>query len=117
VRAARNIAIIAVIAAAFAFLPGGGSTVNVILAILGMVFAVLIGLFGARLYREHRFTLDSLTDLQRIVLYSSIGLAALDFVAWQRLRDTGPGVLAFIALLAVASYGAFWVWMQSQKYG
>ena len=43
--------------------------------------------------------------------------AALDFVAWQRLRDTGPGVLAFIALLAVASYGAFWVWMQSQKYG
>jgi len=88
VRAARNIAIIAVIAAAFAFLPGGGSTVNVILAILGMVFAVLIGLFAARLYREHRFTLDSLTDLQRIVLYSSIGLAALDFVAWQRLLSS-----------------------------
>lgn len=116
-RTARNIAIIAVIAAAFAFLPGGGSTVNVILAVLGMVFATLIAFFGVRLYREHRFTLDSLSEFQRLVLYSSIGLAVLDFVAWQRLRDTGPGVLAFIALLALASYGAFWVWMQSQKYG
>jgi drug/metabolite transporter (DMT)-like permease len=117
VRAARNIAIIAVIAAAFAFLPGGGPTVNVILALLGIVFGALIAFFAARLYREHRFTLDSLTDAQRVVLYGSIGLAVLDFVAWQRLRDTGPGVLAFIAILAVASYGAFWVWVQSQKYG
>ena len=116
-RAARNIAIIALIAAAFAFLPGGGPTVNVILALLGIVFGTLIAFFGVRLYREHRFTLDSLTDVQRIVLYSSIGLAVLDFVAWQRLRDTGPGVLVFIALLAIASYGGFWVWMQTQKYG
>jgi hypothetical protein len=82
-----------------------------------MVFATLIAFFGVRLYREHRFTLDSLSEFQRLVLYSSIGLAVLDFVAWQRLRDTGPGVLAFIALLALASYGAFWVWMQSQKFG
>jgi drug/metabolite transporter (DMT)-like permease len=117
VRALRNIAIIAVIALAFAFLPGGGPTVNVILAILGIVFAAAIAFLGLRMYREHRFTLDSLTDVQRIVLYCSIGLAALDFVAWQRLRDTGAGVLVFIALLAVASYGAFWVWIQSQKYG
>jgi hypothetical protein len=117
VRAARNIAIIAVIALAFAFLPGGGPTVNVILAVLGIAFACAIAFLGLRLYREHRFTLDSLSDFQRVVLYGSIGLAALDFVAWQRLRDTGPGVLAFIALLAVASYGAFWVWVQSQKYG
>jgi hypothetical protein len=54
--------------------------------------------------------------VQRVVLYCSIGLAALAFVAWPRLQNDGAGVLVLIALLAIASYGAFWVWVQSQKY-
>ena len=116
-RAARNFLIIALIALAIAVLPGGGPTINVVVAVLGIAFAAAIGFFGLRLYREHRFTLDSLTDIQRVVLYCAIGLAALAFVAWPRLRGTGGGVLAFIGMLAIASYGAFWVWLQSQKYG
>jgi drug/metabolite transporter (DMT)-like permease len=115
-RALRNVAIIAVIALALAELPGGGPTVNVILRLLGIAFGAAIAFFGVRLYREHRFTLDSLSDLQHVVLYCSIGLAALAFVAWPRLQNDGAGVLVLIALLAIASYGAFWVWVQSQKY-
>jgi uncharacterized protein involved in cysteine biosynthesis len=116
VTAARNFAIVALIALAIAVLPGGGPTVNVVVALLGMAFAAAIGFFALRLYREHRFTLDSLSDFQRVVLYSAIGLVVLAFVAWPRLRDSGVGVLAFIGMLAIASYGAFWVWLQTQKY-
>ena len=116
-RALRNFGIIAVIALALAVLPGGGPTVDVVLRLLGVAFGTAIAFFGLRLYREHRFTLDSLTDFQRLVLYCSIGLAALAFVAWPRLQNGGGGVLVLIALLAIASYGAFWVWIQSQKYG
>jgi drug/metabolite transporter (DMT)-like permease len=116
-KVARNIAIIGLIALAIAVLPGGGPTLNVGLALLGIAFFGAIGFFGLRLYREHRFTLDSLSDFQRIVLYCSIGLAFLAWVASPRLfNDGGVGVLVFIAMLALASYGAFWVWIQSQRY-
>ncbi len=67
-RALRNFGIIAVIALALAVLPGGGPTVDVVLRLLGVAFGTAIAFFGLRLYREHRFTLDSLTDFQRVVL-------------------------------------------------
>ena len=58
------------IALLFTAAPGGDSTLQVILAILSIGFFVAIALFGYRLYRENKFTVDSLTDLQRGVLYS-----------------------------------------------
>jgi len=117
-RQALNFAIVALVALGFSVLPGGGSTLKVLLTLLGIVFFAAIALFGYRLYREHRFTLESLAERERLVLYGSVALAFLTFVASQRLFNLrgGLGVLIFLALLALASYGVFWVFTQSRRY-
>ena len=112
---ARNFAIVALIALGFAVLPGGGPTLNVILALLSILFFTAIAFLGYRLYREHRFTLESLEPVQRAVLYGSIGLALLTFVASRRLFD-GALILVWLALLALASYGVYWVFQRYRSY-
>jgi len=117
VRAARNFAIIAVIALGITALPGGGPTLDVVLTVITIAFFAAIALLGYRLYREHRFTLDALEPRQRLILYASVGLAFLTFAATQRLFDQGGvGALGWIALLCLASYGVFWVFTQSRRY-
>ena len=113
-----NFAIVALIALGFTALPGGNSTLNVLLTLLGIVFFAAIAIFGYRLYREHRFTLDSLAERERLVLYGSVGLAFMTFVASRRLFNLngGLGVLIFLALLGLASYGVFWVFQRSRRY-
>ena len=105
------------IALVFTVTPGGGSTLNVMLAILSIAFFVAIATLGYRLYRENSFTLESLTDTQRGVLYASVGGAFLVFAAAERLFDWGGGgVVIWIALLGLCSYGVFWVYMSSRDY-
>ena len=105
------------IALVFTVAPGGGSTLNVMLAILSIAFFVAIALLGYRLYRENSFTLESLSDTQRGVLYSSVGGAFLVFAASERLFDWGGGgVVIWIALLGLCSYGVFWVYVSSRDY-
>jgi uncharacterized protein involved in cysteine biosynthesis len=117
VTTARNVAILAVIALAIVALPGGGATLNVMLSMLSIAFFAAIALFGYRLYRENRFTLDSLTDRQRLVLYGSVGLAFLVFTATPRLFNSGGiGVLTWLVLLGLASYGVMWVFISSRRY-
>ena len=116
-KAARNFAIIALVALAIVALPGGGPTLSVVLTLLSIAFFVLIALFGYRLYHEQQMTLDSMSDRQRLVLYGSIGLAFLTFTATPRLFNTGLGVLVWLVLLGVASYGVMWVFMSYRRYG
>jgi drug/metabolite transporter (DMT)-like permease len=117
-RQAINFAILALVALGFSVLPGGNATLNVLLVLLGIVFFAAIAMLGYRLYREHRFTLDALAERERLVLYASVALAFLTFVGSRRLFDMkgGLGVLIFLALLALASYGVFWVFQRSRRY-
>jgi drug/metabolite transporter (DMT)-like permease len=117
-RQAINFAILALVALGFSVLPGGDATLNVLLTLLGIVFFAVIAMLGYRLYREHRFTLDSLAERERLVLYASVALAFLTFVGSRRLFNMkgGLGVLIFLALLALASYGVFWVFQRSRRY-
>jgi drug/metabolite transporter (DMT)-like permease len=118
VKAARNFAIVALVALAIVLLPGGGSALNVALTVLTIAFFAAIAYFGYRLYRDYRFNLESLETRQRLVLYSSIGLAFLTFTATERLFDEGGiGVLAWLALLGICSYGIFWVYTQYRRFG
>ena len=111
-------AIVALIALVLYLLPGGGDALSVVLAILTIAFFTLIALLVARLYREHRFTLESLSDRERQVLYGSAGLAVLTFTASSRMFDSGGlGVVAWLALLGLASYGVYWTYRSSQEYG
>jgi hypothetical protein len=117
VKAARNIAIIALLALAVTVLPGGGPTIDVILTLVTIVFFAGIAVMGYRMYREHHFTLDALEPRQRLVLYGSVGLAFLTFAATQQLFSAGGlGAIAWIALLCLASYGVFWVFTQARRY-
>ena len=117
VRLTLEVLAILLVALVFTVAPGGGSTLNVILAVLSIAFFVAIALLGYRLYRENSFFLESLTDTQRGVLYTSVGGAFLTFAAAERLFDWGGGgVLLWIGLLGLCSYGVFWVWMSSRDY-
>jgi hypothetical protein len=114
---AGKFAIVALIALVLFLIPGGGNLLDVLLTALSIAFFVAIALMAARLFREHRFTIESLSDRQRQVLYGSIGLALLTFAAARRMFDEGGlGVLAWLALLGIASYGVYWTWKSSQEY-
>jgi hypothetical protein len=115
VRQALNFAVLLLVALGFAVLPGGNATLNVLLTLLGIVFFAAIALLGYRLFREHRFTLDSLEPVQRAVLYGSVGLAVLTFAASNRLLQ-GMGILVWLGLLGLASYGVYWVFQRYRSY-
>ena len=116
-KAARNLAIIALVALAVVALPGGGAVKNVVLALISIAFFAAIAVFGYRMYRQHHFTLDALAPRERFVLYASVGLAFLTFAGTRRLFDAGgAGAVGWILLLCLASYGVFWVFMQSRRY-
>jgi hypothetical protein len=116
-RTALSFGIVALIALAVVVLPGGGSALDVTITVLTIAFFVAIAMLGYRLYRENSFTLESLRDNDRLVLYVSIALAFLAFTATRRLFDAGGlGVLGWLAMLAFASYGVFWVIMRSRRY-
>jgi hypothetical protein len=110
--------VVALIALVLVVLPGGGSALDVAVTLLTIAFFTAIALLGYRLFREHRFELDSLEPRQRLVLYGSVGLAFLTFTATNRLFDEGGiGVLAWLALLGLCSYGVFWVYSRYRRYG
>lgn len=115
---ARNFAIVAVIALLLVLVPGGGRGLDVFIAVLSIVFFAAIAFFGYRLFREHRFTIESLSTRERLVLYGSVALAFFTFTAAERMFDAGGiGVLLWLSLLGVCSFGVYWVFMQSRRYG
>lgn len=115
---AAKIAIVLLIALAFTALPGGDATLDVVLTLVTIAFFTVIALFGYMLFRRYRSQIQSLEPRQRLVAYSSVGLAFLTFTATNRLFDAGGvGVLAWLALLGVCSYGVFWVWTRYREYG
>ena len=114
---AWKLAVVALIALALVVLPGGGAALDVVLTVLTVAFFAAIAFLGYRLYRQYRFELDTLRDNLRGVLYGSIGLALLTFTATDRLFDQGgAGVIVWLALLALCSYGIFWVWTRYRSY-
>ena len=106
--------VVALVALLFVALPGGGASLAFAGTLLSVIFFVAIAFFGYRLYRENQFTLNSLNTRQRVVLYGSIGLAFLTFTATPRLF-AGIGILVWLALLALCSYGVYWVLVTSRR--
>lgn len=115
---AAKIGVVLLVALALTVLPGGGATLDVILTLLTIAFFASIAWFGYMLLMRNRSEIESLESRQRLVLYSSVGLAFLTFTATNQLFDAGGiGVLAWLALLGICSYGVFWVWTQYREYG
>ena len=109
--------VIAAVALVLVVLPGGGNALDVLLTALTIVFFASIALLVARLYRQYRLDIESLDPNVRLALYGSLAIAVLTFLASDRLFNVGgAGVLLWFALLAVASYGLFWVWTRYRRY-
>jgi len=118
VQFAWKLGVVALIALALVVLPGGGSALDVVLSLLTIIFLSAIAFLGYRLYRQYRLDLDGLEPNTRLALYGSVGLAILTVVATDRLFDVGgAGVIGWFALLALCSYGIYWVWLQYRSYG
>lgn len=115
---ARNWAIVLLVALLITASPGGDSGLNVLMSALSIAFFTAIALFVYRMYHEHRFTIDSLSDRQRVVLYGSVGVALLNFTATSRLFDAGGlGIVVWLMILGLCSYGLMWVYMSYRSYG
>ena len=114
---AWKLGVVALVALALVVLPGGGSALDVALSLLSIVFLAAIAFLGYRLYRQYHLDIDTLEPNVRLALYGSIGLAILTVVATDRLFDVGgAGIIGWFAVLALCSYGIYWVWLQYRSY-
>jgi hypothetical protein len=114
---ARNVAIIAVLAAAVAFLPAGGDTADFVSAVLSILFTIAFVWAGVWFYRTYRTEIYSLGDRHRALLYGSLGVALFAMAGNRKLLDTGVGTLAFVAMLVGAALGLYTVWRHHREYG
>ena len=112
----RNVAIVLVLAAGVAFVPGGGTTAGLIGGILSTLIMVSLVFFAYRFYRDHRLELDGLGDRWRGLLYGAIGAVVLALASLPRLRDSSGGTLLVIALLGGAAYAFYAVWRHYREY-
>ena len=114
---AWKLGVVALIALAFTVLPGGGGALRVVGALLSIVFLGALSFLGYRLYRQYRIDIDTLDPNVRLALYGSIAGAVLTIVGTSRLFDVGgAGIVVWFALLALCSYGIYWVWTQWRSY-
>lgn len=114
---ARNVAIVAAIAAAIAFLPGGGDVAAVVSRTLSLAFAAVIAWAGWWAYRRFALDLDALPPGYRGLLYAAIGGVVLAFAGASRLTATTPGALVFILILGSAALALVAVWRTHRELG
>jgi hypothetical protein len=117
VAAARNIAIVLVLAAAVNFLPGGGDAASLIGALLSTAILASFVMLGARFYRENRMEFVSLGDRWRLLLYGAIGLIVVAMAARPQLAETSGGILLWLLAIAAASFAVYRVWRHHREYG
>ena len=113
-RAARNIAIIALLALIVAVVPGGDNAGRAILTALSLVFLALIGFAGWQLYRQYRFTYLQLDERRRALLLGAFGAIVLMIAGADELTETGGGLVVWLAVLGAAIFAIFRVWTDSR---
>jgi hypothetical protein len=113
----RNVLIVVAVAAAVAFLPGGGETAGAVGAFLSIGITVIFVLLGVRFYLENRVAVFSLGDKHRALAYGALGAIVLAFAGRGKLLDSGLGSLFFVALIVGALGAAYAVWQHHRSYG
>jgi hypothetical protein len=112
----RNVVIVLAIAAVVALVPGGGTTANVVIQAISLLFLVSIVWVASIMYREHRSALYSLGDGRRAVLYAALGVLAVTVTATPQLWRTSAGSVAWLVLVGAAVYAACAVLWAARKY-
>jgi hypothetical protein len=116
VRAARNIAIILLLAAAVYALPGGGTAALLVYALLSVAFAGALGFFCVRFYLEHRVDIYGLPDRERGLLYGALAVIVLTTCAAPRLFATAPGVAVGAAIYGGSIFSLVHVYRTWREY-
>ena len=115
-RAARNVAIIMLLALVVAFLPGGGNAAEALITALTMALLAGVAWMVYTLSRENQLTLATLSDGRRALLYGAVGMIALLIAGTDKLFSSGGGTLLWILLLG-ASVAAIWrIWIEANTY-
>jgi hypothetical protein len=112
----RNVALVALVALAVAVIPGGSATAELLLAIMSLGFLAAIGFLGYRLYMEHKFTLWSMSDQHRALLYGGVTVATATLIASDRLWDSGLGTIMWFSLLGGSIFAVYHAWVESRRY-
>jgi hypothetical protein len=115
-KTARNVAIVALIAAAVYLLPSGGRVAHTFEALLYIGFGVAIGYLGLRFYREHRVALHSLGDRYRGLLYGGIAGGVFMYMSRVRMWRTGIGELLWFVLVGAIVYALVVVFRRWRAY-
>jgi len=116
VKAARNVAIIMLLALGVAFLPGGGNAVETILTAITMCFLAGIAWMLYTLSRQNQLTLATLSDGRRAIFYGAFGMIALLIAGTDKLFATGAGTLLWIVLLGAAVVAIWRIWVEANTY-
>lgn len=115
-RAARNVAIIMLLALGVAFIPGGGNAVDTVMTAILMAFLAGITWMLYTVGRQNQLTLATLSDGRRAIFYGAFGMLALLIAGQDKLWSSGGGTLLWILLLA-ASVVAIWrIWTEASSY-
>ena len=110
----RNVGIIALVALAVAVIPGGSATAELVLATISLCFLAAIGFLGYRLYMEHKFTLWSMSDQHRALLYGGVTVATGTLIASDRLFNSGLGTILWFSLLGGSGFAVYHAWIESR---
>jgi hypothetical protein len=112
----RNVVIILAIAAVVALVPGGGTTANVVVQAVSLIFLASLAWVAAIMYREHRTALYSLGEVRRGALYAAVAVLAITLTATPQLWRTSAGSVAWLVLVGASVYVGFAVIWAARKY-
>src|SRR3954468_16335903 len=112
----RNWAIVAALAAAIDFLPGGGAAADTVMAALMLIFLAAIAWLVYRVYREQQLTLATLSDARKAGLFGAVGAIALLVAAYDEFSSWTGGILLWIALMAACVGAIFLIWRDATTY-
>ncbi len=114
--AARNIAIIALLALALAAIPGGGNVAEAILTALSLIFLAAIGLLVGRFWAQSSLTRDVMEERQKAIFYGALGALALMIAGLDELLSTGGGTVVWLAVVGTSVYLLINTWRQASSY-
>lgn len=115
-KAARNVAIIMVLALGVAFLPGGGNAVDTIITAITMCFLAGIAWMLYTLSRQNQLTLATLSDGRRAIFYGAFGMIALLIAGTDKLFSSGVGTLIWVLLLGASMVAIWRIWVEANTY-
>ena len=113
-RVARNIAIVMVLAAGVAFLPGGGEVTDAILQTLSLAFLAAIAFAAWRFLRDNEFTLLAMPDSRRYLLFGAIALLVVLVAGMGSMWSSGLGTFIWLILAGVSIVTLWRVWTEAR---